>query len=225
MFSGPNASDLPRVIEGTEVSIEVKNKTPFTHTITTPGLLCGNEMAGRETSGALQRRYMIVEFNHHVGEQDKDPGLFDKMKPDIGNIVLKMNFAYLNHADKYGGCDIWAPGVVSEQLHEFKKNATMQLDPLARFLEDRQAEGYVTAADLGVERDDIYVPRKEFEQSYTQFRAANNYPKLTSFDRDHYNLCFSRYSLAIKKDERDYDNRQGVRHTWILGIGRHEVWV
>ena len=223
MFSGPNASDLPRVIEGSEVSVEIKGVTPFTQKITTPGLLAGNEMAGRETSGALSRRLIIVEFNHHVSEQDKDPRMMDEIKNNLGAIVLKMNYMYLQKADRDGHKDIWAPGVLSQQLHDFKKNAELQMDPLARFMYEHISEGFVLTRDRSADSDEPIIPFNEFTMAYKQYRERNNFPKDYLFNADHYRLVFSRNNIRVCFGPKNYDG--SVRSTkWLLGVGRCEMY-
>lgn len=221
MFSGPNAADLPRVIEGAEVSIEIKNKTAFTHLFLTPGLLAGNEMAGRDTAGALQRRYFVVEFNHYIPEDDKNPLLFEHIKENIAHILLKMNYSYLTAADAHGQRDIWAHGVLPQQIHDFKRNVSHLVDALARFFDERATEGFVLAADIQQPNQDVYVKWEEFRQSYAKFREVNGYEK-QPLTADSARYIFGKCGITDAYSTLPYDGQAAVRAHWIFGIGLRE---
>ena len=104
---GLDQAEMQSMISGEAIGIATKNKDPRSVTWKTHGVFMGNEYPRwTNNSGSVGRRIVSVLFNKMV--TDGDPRLYDKLKAEMGSIIVKINRAYRECAYVYGGDEIWS---------------------------------------------------------------------------------------------------------------------
>lgn len=99
--------EMQSMISGEPISIAIKNQDPKSITWMSHGFFMGNEIPRWvDNSGSISRRIVLALFDTFV--TDGDPGLFEKLQAEMGNIIVKINRAYRECSAAYGCSDIWS---------------------------------------------------------------------------------------------------------------------
>lgn len=207
---GMNQGDLQSAVSGEEVSVAIKHKEAITVLWKVPFLFAGNELAAwKDAAGSMKRRLVVVEFNEPVVP---NPRLFDGMIERFPAFLRKINLCYLIYASKHCDTDVWAPGVMPEQLHSFAKNMKENVDLFAGFLSS--PEFFMDLHDPG----NCYMPLAEVKDMYFNWRREHGYEK-EAWKPEVYNTALREKGLYVN-DKRTTLNYMGREITgqFVYGI-------
>lgn len=194
---GLDQGEWQSCISGEEVQINVKCKTAFPHKWTTPFFFLGNELPNyKNASGSVDRRFFLFEFNKKV--RNSDPLLLVKLKKNIDLFHRKCVSLYHAALREHGRKDIWAEGVVGEQLKTWRDGVKLQTDLLYAFL----------STDRFYFQSDIYMPLDEFKQEYFGFRQSNGMDKVR-WAPSHFKSVFDEMGIYIKSEALVYPREAG----------------
>jgi phage/plasmid-associated DNA primase len=139
LFIGPeikhdfriDQAEFQSLISGEEIQIARKNKNAVTIQWDVPGILAGNETPGfSDNSGSILRRLMLFKFGRQVS--DGDARLGEKLAKEIGAIMQKCIWAYIEAVAEYGDKLIWK--VVPKQFLDWREEIEGQLHTLVGFM-------------------------------------------------------------------------------------------
>ena len=202
---GLDQADWQSAVSGEEVQIAVKQKTAFSHKWDTPFFFLGNELPNyRNNSGSVDRRIFMIEFRKKV--KDSDPKLIDKFMSNIDLFQRKGVSLYHQALHEHGHRDIWAEGVVGDQLREWRNAVKESSDILHAFITSGIFEFTISS----------FMPLDDFKTRYLEYRKTNGYSSI-QFKPDHYNAVFQDMSVNIQKDTRTYDNQTRTIQ-WVNGL-------
>jgi len=143
LFIGPeikhdfriDQAEFQSLISGEEIQIARKNKNAVTIQWDVPGILAGNETPGfSDNSGSILRRLMLFKFGRQVS--DGDARLGEKLAKEIGAIMQKCIWAYIEAVAEYGDKLIWK--VVPKQFLDWREEIEGQLHTLVGFMKTTQ---------------------------------------------------------------------------------------
>ena len=201
---GLDQAEWQSCVSGEEVQIAVKQKTAFAHKWDTPFFFLGNQLPRyQNAAGSVDRRFFMIEFRHRV--ISSDPHLFDKFMKNIDLFQRKGVSLYHRKLRQHGDKDIWADGVVGEQLHRWKRNVKESSDALYAFI----------TSGRFIKRSENYMPLKDFKELYHEYRRDNMFDKV-KWTPDHYDAVFQGEGLDCVNETKDYG---GSRKTQIYILG------
>lgn len=207
---GLNQGEWQSAASGEELQIPVKNKTAFQHKWTTPFFFLGNELPGyQNASGSVDRRFFMIEFAKKV--MNSDPKLFEKFMRNVDLFQRKGVSMYHKHMRNSGGKDVWAPGVVGEQIMKWRDKMKSSIDVLHAFLE--------TGKFQFTEDPNICVNLNEFKDMYMEYRKSSGYDK-AKFTTEHYENVFQEKAVFVAKQKREHPPNSGnyKDEKWIFGM-------
>ena len=185
---GMNQGDLQSAVSGEEVSVAIKHKDAITVLWKVPFLFAGNELAAwKDAAGSMKRRLVVVEFNEPIVP---NPRLYEGMIENFPAFLRKINLCYLIYSSKFCDSDLWAPGVMPEQLHSFAKNMKENVDLFSGFLSSSEFE-----MDLHNPRE-CYMPLLELKDMYFAWRREHGYEK-EAWKPEVYNMAIREKGLYI----------------------------
>lgn len=202
---GLDQAEWQSCVSGEEVQIAVKQKTAFQHKWDTPFFFLGNELPGyQNASGSVDRRFFMIEFKHRVF--NSDPHLFDKFMKNIDLFQRKGVTMYHRKLRVHGSKDIWADGVVGEQIMAWKNAVKEQSDALYAFVTSDRFELL----------SDRYMPLNDFKEAYMEYRRANGHDKV-AWKAQHYETVFRGEGLVIKSAQLEW---RGItkNQNFLMGI-------
>lgn len=201
---GLDQAEWQSCVSGEEVQVAVKQKTAFAHKWDTPFFFLGNQLPNyQNAAGSVDRRFFMIEFRHRVLQSD--PGLFDKFMRNIDLFQRKGVSLYHKKLRQHGSKDIWAEGVVGEQLLQWKKNVKESSDALYAFI----------TSGRFIAQTENYMPLSDFKEMYNEYRRSSGYDKV-KWTLDHYDSIFQGEGLHTKEDTLEYG---GTRKTRVYLIG------
>eukprot|EP00965_Chrysotila_dentata_P261116 6214142-Pleurochrysis_carterae.AAC.1 len=210
---GLNQGDLQSAVSGEEVSVAIKNQTAITVTWSVPFLFAGNELAAwKDAAGSMKRRLVVVEFNEPVVP---DPSLYDCMLLNFGAFLRKINLTYLMCTNDYGNDDIWKPGVLSEQMHEFARKMKENVDIFS---------GYLSSGVFVIDAHNpatCYMPLGDLKDMYFAWRQQHNFER-EPWKPDVYNMALREKGLYVN-DMRETKTYMGktIQAQFVYGIRPH----
>lgn len=147
------------LVSGEEMSIAVKNQTAQTIQWKVPGMLAGNELPGfSDNSGSILRRLFLFVFKRQVS--DGDPRLCDKLSVEIGLILQKCIWAYVEAVKDFSDKLIWK--VVPKQFIEWREEVEGQLHNLLGFMKTSHLR-------YG---NDLKMPLSYFRSKYREYCSS-----------------------------------------------------
>lgn len=189
-------SEFQSMISGEHMSIPVKNQTAKTTLWSSPGFLCGNEMAKWvDAAGSMSRRLYIWEFYNIV--RDADPTLEPRLKAELGVFIRKVNEAYREFTDRYGGNDIWTIAE-SAYFSKTRERAKAVINPIISFIQ--------TSEMVRINKEGGYMKLLRFKELYISW--AKNLGRALQFDEEQWVPVFSEYHLTWKVEERLVRNQR-----------------
>ena len=199
--------DWQRMVSGEEVSVAIKGKTALSVKWEVPGILFGNELPGWvDASGSVVRRLLLFHFGKKV--QNSDPHLLGKLKQNMGGFICKINRAYHEAVDKYGESDIWAPGILTDQLLQYHDDLKSEVDMLTNFLKS----GAVLLNPTG------YMLENEFKESYFSYHVTYDGGKRPQWCADHYSSVYMENGITILPNAALEYRGQCVAQKFLMGV-------
>ena len=203
---GMNQGDLQSAVSGEEVSVAIKNKDARTIEWKVPFLFCGNELAAwKDAAGSMKRRLIIIEFNEVVYP---DPSLIDRIRHEFPVLLRKINLCYLHKAAKHQNTDLWQPGVLSPQMHEFSKNMREDVDVLQGFLNGPRFR----------KDPSLYILLDTIREGYKAFRREHGYHS-EQWRKELYMNTFKELGFHVGESAQtlDYQGRD-ITGRFVFGI-------
>lgn len=203
---GLEQGDMQSIISGEAVSIATKNKTAATVKWSSHGFLLGNELPDwTDNSGSMSRRVVLSLFDEIVTEGN--PLLDVELKAEMGNIIVKINRAYMEVSTAFGGVDIW------NALPPYFRNNARQLSAgshvLANFLE------YSPDLQFG---PSFFMLERDFQSRLTtHITTRMNVKAAFSFNPDFYGRTFVNYHLLVNECELEYEGQITVQR-FVVGV-------
>jgi len=198
-------SEFQSMISGEHMNIPVKHDTAISTVWNSPGLMCGNEMANWvDAAGSMTRRLFIWEFYELVREAD--PTLEPRLKQELGVFIRKVNEAYREYAERYGGIDIWnIPECTYFRLT--RERAKSIINPINSFIQ--------TSEVVRINSDGGFMPFSRFRELFIQW--AKNMGRSTKFEKDYWLPVFSDYRFDVRVDTKMVKGRP-LNAWFVFGI-------
>lgn len=207
---GLDQAEWQSAASGEEVQIALKNKTAIQHKWTTPFFFLGNELPGyQNASGSVDRRFFMIEFSKKV--LNSDPKLFDKFMKNVDLFQRKGVSMYHKQMRKSGGKDIWAPGVVGDQIMKWRDKMKSSIDVLHAFISSGKFE-------FTDDKNDV-INLNEFKELYLEYRKSSGYNRV-KFTSEHYETVFQEKGIAVQKQQREHPPNSGnfKNELYMLGV-------
>ena len=169
-----------------------------------PGMMGANETIEFKDNGeSVSRRRVDFHFGQII--QHVDPQMPEKLKEELGHIIVRCNEEYLQKTKEVKS-RIWDS--LPEYFIELRKENAAQTNSLENFLQNGKIEFH----------PDYYITQTEFQRLYKQYCKTNDIIART-LKRDFYEAPFLKRNLTvvrdIKLDPVENVPRQG---TWINGV-------
>ena len=169
-----------------------------------PGMMGANETIEFKDNGeSVSRRRVDFHFGQPI--QHVDPNMPEKLKEELGHIIVRCNEEYLNKTKEVKS-RIWDS--LPEYFIELRKENAAQTNSLENFLQNGKIEFH----------PDYYIIQTEFQRLYKQYCKSNEITART-LKRDFYEGPFLKRNITvvrgIKLDPIENAPKQG---TWIFGV-------
>lgn len=211
LFIGPeikadlavDQAEFQSMITGEPISVAVKHKTAFSAVWRPPGILAGNEVPSwADNSGSIQRRVIIVNFEHAVTTGDMR--LAEKLDLELPKVMLKCNKAYLEAVKEHGSVNIWSV------LPPYFKTTR---DELAQAT--NAVEAFLASSEVVLNKD-IFCPFDEFKTALKAFEIAMGF-RPSKMVMDLFRGPFQKYSIKKVRETRTYRGRTVMRD-YLCGV-------
>jgi len=217
--------DFQSMVTGEPVSVAIKNKATADGPWTVPGFLAGNEIGKwTDAAGSMRRRLFVIEFNECVPKETSNPNLLAEIQKNIGSFLRKINLSYLEKAHSFGRFDIWRPGILPAQIHQYCENVRMMVDGLESFLRDRRLESVriLTLQDAIQEGkaaagEEVLMLFSEFRDKYVKYRSESGFPRI-QLDEDHFRKVFNDHGIVKLNMQERYYKGGLKRGNWLIGV-------
>lgn len=169
-----------------------------------PGMMGANETIEFKDNGeSVSRRRVDFHFGQPI--QHVDPLMPEKLKEELGHIIVRCNEEYLKKTNDVKS-RIWDS--LPEYFIELRKENAAQTNSLENFLQNGKIEFH----------PDYYIVQTEFQRLYKSFCKQNDIVART-LKRDFYEAPFIRRGMHVIRDVRLCPN-ENVRRcgTWIVGV-------
>ncbi len=152
-----------------------------------PGMMGSNETIEFKDNGeSVSRRRVDFHFGQII--QHVDPRMPEKLKEELGHILVRCNEEYLQKTKEVKS-RIWDS--LPEYFIELRKENAAQTNSLENFLQNGKIEYH----------PDYYVNQNEFQRLYKQFCKTNDVTART-FKRDFYEAPFMKRNITVVRDIR-----------------------
>lgn len=204
--------DLLSMIVGESTLIREKYGKAFSVIWEVPGFAMGNDVPGYEDKrGALSRRFWPAKFERKIENPDHDIER-DCIKDEIGNVLLKVNRAYLSllrfmKAHEYKHVNRVWPDYFTQQQEDFRTHVNV-------------LEAFLKHGNVIVDPT-RYYPVDGFKHEFHEFCKLNNYT-IPEWTECLYKSTFSRLSIVVTgREERCWpvDQRRSKQtRIWLAGV-------
>ena len=169
-----------------------------------PGMMGANETIEFKDNGeSVSRRRVDFHFSQII--QHVDPQMPEKLKEELGHIMVRCNEAYLKKTKEVKS-RIWDS--LPEYFIELRKENAAQTNSLENFLQNGKIEFH----------PDYYIIQTEFQRLYKQYCKTNDIIART-LKRDFYEAPFMKRNLTVIRDIKlDPIENVPKQATWILGV-------
>lgn len=169
-----------------------------------PGMMGANETIEFKDNGeSVSRRRVDFHFSQII--QHVDPQMPEKLKEELGHIMVRCNEAYLKKTKEVKS-RIWDS--LPEYFIELRKENAAQTNSLENFLQNGKIEFH----------PDYYIIQTEFQRLYKQYCKTNDIIART-LKRDFYEAPFMKRNLTVIRDTKiDPIENVPKQATWILGV-------
>jgi Family of unknown function (DUF5906)/D5 N terminal like len=200
-------AEFQSLVSGEPMQLAIKHQMARSVEWKVPGILASNQnLPFEDSQGSIGRRVVMFEFIKTVDAKSSDMKLADKLKAEIGNIMVKCNRAYLQLRNKHGQDNIW--NVLPDYFKATRDGMAEGTNSLENFL----GSGKVV---FGPE---LYVKHETFKN------AARNHAKESGFDqvkwvKDFYAGVYAKRKLELKRVTRRYPPGDGEMVTGMFLLG------
>ena len=169
-----------------------------------PGMMGSNETIEFKDNGeSVSRRRVDFHFGQII--QHVDPQMPEKLKEELGHIIVRCNEEYLKKTKEVKS-RIWDS--LPEYFIELRKENAAQTNSLENFLQNGKIEFH----------PDYYIIQTEFQRLYKQYCKTNDITART-LKRDFYEAPFMKRNLNVVRDIKlDPIENVPKQATWILGV-------
>ena len=169
-----------------------------------PGMMGANETIDfRDNGESVSRRRVDFYFGQAI--QRVDPFMPEKLKEEMGHIIVRCNEEYLQKTTQVKS-KIWDS--LPEYFIELRKENAAQTNSLENFLQNGKIEFH----------PDYYMLQTEFHRLYKSFCKQNDINART-FKRDFYEASFVKRNIVVHKDIRICPVENVKRNAiWIVGV-------
>ena len=196
-------AEFQSMCSGEEIQIAIKHKTAFSVKWNPPGWLAGNETpTWTDNSGSIQRRVIIFNFERPVIGGDMLLG--NKLKAEMGALIVKANRAYLEASAQYGSKNIW------EVLPNYFKSTRNEMAASVN-----SVEAFLGSSDVVLDPTK-FCPLDDFKCALKVYENQNGY-KGSKFTTDFFRGPFAKFKLARVRDHREYRGRS-LKREYVLGV-------
>jgi hypothetical protein len=174
LFAGPEIkqdfrleqAEFQSIVSGEAVQVAVKHSEARTvHHWTTPGIMAGNQLPGyTDHSNSISRRILIFDFPRMVSNGDMF--LKDKLKAEMGSIIVKANRCYRKAVRMHGKTSIWE--AVPQAMKDSRTTMKENVNSIVSFLN----------SNILVFSEDAYMPVVDFISRYTVYVEEMGMPKI-----------------------------------------------
>jgi hypothetical protein len=196
-------AEFQSMCSGEDIQIAIKHKTAFSVKWSPPGFLAGNETpTWTDNSGSIQRRVIIFNFQRPVIGGDMLLG--NRLKAEMGAMIIKANRAYLEASAKYGSKNIWEvlPGYFKSTRNEMAASVNA-------------VEAFLGSSDVILDSTK-YCPMDDFKCALKVFETQNGY-KGSKYTVDYFRGPFSKFKITKVRDLMEYRGKS-LKRDYLLGI-------
>jgi hypothetical protein len=210
---GLDQGEWQSMVSAEPMSIPVKNKPAIDNFIWKSHMMfAGNEMPGwTDNSGSISRRFIPFLFQQKVKKIATD--MQDRLRAEVGSILLKINRAYREAAASPIARDEGLWNMLPEYFKKTQRHIVAASQPLVAFLSE--TETLVTAPDL-------YMPLADFKSAHAQFISTNGL-KRKGWNEDYYKTAFEEWNITIEENTRRVWNGEEIVKNWVVGVGLRPV--
>lgn len=196
-------AEMQSMVTGESMSIAVKYKKAVSTTWRPPGFLAGNEVPSWvDNSGSIQRRIVLFAFEHVV--KDGDMKLADKIRDEMASLLVKVNRAYLDAAQKWGDKNIWT--VLPAYFKHTRDEIAQSVNSVEAFLSSEEVV-------LG---SDKYCPFEDFKNGLKAYELANGF-RGAKYVADLFRGPFSKFDIVRARDTMEYRGRR-LHREYLRGV-------
>jgi hypothetical protein len=169
-----------------------------------PGMMGANETIEFKDNGeSVSRRRVDFHFSQII--QHVDPQMPEKLKEELGHIMVRCNEAYLKKTKEVKS-RVWDS--LPEYFIELRKENAAQTNSLENFLQNGKIEFH----------PHYYIIQTEFQRLYKQYCKTNDIIART-LKRDFYEAPFMKRNLTVIRDIKiDPIENVPKQALWILGV-------
>lgn len=200
-------AEFQSMVTGELMTVNIKNQTAAEVQWKVPGILGGNEVPGWvDNSGSIARRVAIFDFAKAVPKDQTDTRLSDKLKAEMGAILMKCTRAYQEVVAKVGQDNVW--------------------NHLPKYFEDRQTELRIACNSLehfiGCTSDlkkgaDQFMRLEDFWREYREHCKGALLPT-KSLVLDNYRETFCRHGFRVTGKRTRTWHGACLDCVWIEGV-------
>ena len=196
-------AEFQSMCSGEDIQIAIKHKTAFSVKWSPPGWLAGNESpVWTDNSGSIQRRVIIFNFQRPVIGGDMLLG--NRLKAEMGAMIVKANRAYLEASAKYGSKNIW------EVLPNYFKSTRNEMAASVN-----SVEAFLGSSDVVLDPTK-YCPFDDFKCALKVFENQNGY-RGSKYTADFFRSPFLKFKISKTRDQMEYRGRS-LKRDYLLGI-------
>lgn len=196
-------AEFQSMCSGEDIQISIKHKTAFSVKWNPPGFLAGNETpTWTDNSGSIQRRVIIFNFERPVVGGDMLLG--NRLKAEMGALIIKANRAYVEASAQYGSKNIW------EVLPAYFKLTRNEMAAAVN-----SVEAFLGSTDVVLEPTK-YCPFDDFKCALKVFEHQNGY-KGSKYTADFFRGPFAKFKIVKVRDQMEYHGR-ALKREYLMGI-------
>ena len=196
-------TEFQQMCSGENMTVAIKNKTPFSMKWSAPGALAGNELFNfNDNAGSIQRRIVLFRFENRVVSMDSD--LDKKLYGELPKILVKANKIYRRYAEKHGHQSLYESGVLPQIFHDVRTMTMSSLSMIDSFMASEYAS-FDENSCCTIQQ--FTVALRSFTSDHSDFSSA----KRPSVE----NLVLSLGKFGIK---RKRDTVDGVLADYLVGL-------
>ena len=196
------------MVTGEQIPVPRKYRDPIDQQWDVPLAMFGNELPPfDDKSGSVHRRMAVFAMRKAVDASKVDPTIQSRLRADVGRLLVKCNRAYREMAHDHGHRGLWAPGVVSYQMHAWHKELLQEIDLLTAFMDSG-----------AVVRDPAsYISEKDYRAEFIRYLQSRNltFSERQHWDYDHRTSVLARNGSHTVHDMREYPMGCGTAKTQV----------
>lgn len=170
-----------------------------------PGMMGANETIEFHDNGeSVSRRRVDFHFGQAI--QQVDPFMPEKLKEELGHIIVRCNEEYLAKTIEVKS-RIW--DTLPDYFIELRKENAAQTNSLENFLQNGRLEFH----------PDYYIVQVEFQRLYKHHCKSNDIANVRTLKRDFYEGPFLKRGIKVEREVKECPVERVPRMgTWIVGV-------